>query len=264
VSQITIKRCGWWGSIPESLLTDQRLGHAAVRLGAWLAMRQDGWRVRKQHVRTVLGLGESVWDRACSELKQAGYLVIVPLRAGGRFIGQDYTFDPSPDIPDSPEAVPPPTVNTGGGGTGGGSTGAGRTAHLTSTSVTSTNKTNTTTTTNAAILIWPPCLAQGQQAPCLAAMAGLSVEQQQMLLDELSGQTKPVPNPVGWLRHLTKISNSGAFQADLAAQVRVDREARTRAGVQMKEAAQVVVRPPTAEERAKLESLRGRNLVQRL
>lgn len=42
VSQIPIKSFGWWGSIPERLLTDQRLGHAAVRLGVWLAMRQDG------------------------------------------------------------------------------------------------------------------------------------------------------------------------------------------------------------------------------
>lgn len=262
MSQITIKRRGWWGSIPESLLTDQRLGHAAVRLGAWLAMRQDGWQVRKQHARTVLGLGESVWDRACSELKQAGYLVIVPLRAGGRFVGQDYTFDPCPDPSDPPEAGLPPPVKTGGGGAGAGATGAGKTAHLTSTDLTDTNKTNTTTTTNAADLVWPPSVGQSQLAACIAAMVGVNVDQQQILLDELAGQTKPINNPAGWLRRLAKLASSGAFQADLADQVRDAREAKDRAAVKVKEAKQVVSMPPTAEVKAKLADLRAQILAQ--
>ena len=155
MSQITVKRRGWWGSIPESLLADLRLGHAAVRLGAWLAMRQDGWQVRKQHARRVLGLGESLWDRACAELKAAGYLSVVPLRTAGRFSGQDYVFDPvPPEIP--PETVLPPPVNAGDGNTKDGASGAGETARLLSTSSKGTNSISTkTTTTCVDELVWP-------------------------------------------------------------------------------------------------------------
>lgn len=83
-----------WCAVPEALLQDGRLGHAAARLGAWLAGRPDGWEVRKGQVMRVLGLGEDLWDRATRELKNADYLLTVPIRDSGRWAGQHYVFDP--------------------------------------------------------------------------------------------------------------------------------------------------------------------------
>ena len=87
-----------WCQVPEKLIEHPKLSHAAVRLGAWLAGRPDGWIVHKSHARTVLCLSEDAWKRALAELRGAGYLETIPRRgAGGKMAGQDYIFDSIPE-----------------------------------------------------------------------------------------------------------------------------------------------------------------------
>lgn len=231
MSQITIKRRGWWGSIPENLLTDYRLGHAAVRLGAWLAIRPDGWVVRKNNAKDRLQLGEASWDRACKELKAAGYMVTCQTRRSGTFAGVQYAFDPEGKVNESSETVLPPTVRASGGDTG-----PGEPAHLTGSGleVTRVNESikTTTTTTEAGCgqnLVWPPVVLVELIPAAAKALDGLNAVQQQELLDELSAQPMgKVKNPVGWLRTMSKMAKRGNFTAELAPEVRVAREARAR------------------------------------
>lgn len=89
-----------WCQVPEKLIEHQQLSHAAVRLGAWLAGRPEGWVVHKNHARSVLRLSDDGWRRALSELRKAGYLETTPRRgAGGKMAGQDYLFDSTPGLP---------------------------------------------------------------------------------------------------------------------------------------------------------------------
>lgn len=104
-STIRVKHRAAWCAVPEALLQDARLGHAAARLGAWMAGRPDGWETHKGHAMRVLHLGEAAWDRAMRELRAAGYLTTQPKRVGGRWAGQDYDFDPEPPRAPASEAA---------------------------------------------------------------------------------------------------------------------------------------------------------------
>ena len=91
---ITVKNRHAYCQVPEEMLGNELLGHGAVRLGAYLAGRPEGWVVRKELTRRFLHLSQEAWTTAVKQLRRAGYLVTVPRRGSdGRMAGQDYIFD---------------------------------------------------------------------------------------------------------------------------------------------------------------------------
>lgn len=115
-----------WGAVPESLLTDKRLGHAACRLGCWLATRPNDWVVHRSHAMGELSLGIDAWQSARRQLVAAGYLKIAgQAREKGVFRHLLLEFDPQPDIPDKQKQF----ASTVGGKTAHGSTARGSTVH---------------------------------------------------------------------------------------------------------------------------------------
>lgn len=106
MKKIKLSRTKAWGEVPEALVEDPTLSHAARLLGVWLAIRPDGWKVNKSQVKKVLGMGEKNWDKACRELTNAGYLSSEQVRKEGAFNGLDFSFNPEPK--------PQKTTSTGG------------------------------------------------------------------------------------------------------------------------------------------------------
>jgi len=121
-----------WGAVPEPLVEDPRLSHAAVRLGVWLCIRPPGWKVRPGHVMGQLRFGKDLYQRARRELIDAGYLVIEVARAErGRFGETVWEFDRCPTNAAGAGI-------TGAGKAGAGDPGAGEPGHLIRTSRTRT------------------------------------------------------------------------------------------------------------------------------
>lgn len=238
-----------WCAVPEALLQDGRLGHAAARLGAWLSGRPDGWEVKKWHAMKVLHLGETLWDRSTRELKAAGYLITVPVRSGGRWAGQDYIFDPMGQHPCAPsEDNPTPPEADLPGAVGPGTVEPGAVGHPfnNTTSPTQHLKQNTTTTARARDaadvvvvnqedqdqLIWPTGLAEDQLTNMRGVLLGKAwpgVTDAQALLDELAGQLAvpgKVKNPPGLLRRLMERQRKGEFTMEFGLEVQQIRKAR--------------------------------------
>ena len=228
-----------WGAIPEALITDPRLGHAAVRLGVWLAIRPDGWRVWKEHSKRECRLGEDSWDRACRELKNAGYLMVKTSRSGGRFGGLQLEFNPQPELSTNTATVDGFTVH--------GSTGDGKPAQLTRTHEQKPPPPEHTCVSQVVVnegrdseprrpvdqkdpgLHWPPGLSQSQEKAMGAALGGVDTGRRQELLDEVAGRMvspTPVGNPPGLLRMLVNLAQAGTLTCELADGVRAVREAR--------------------------------------
>nr|WP_315471914.1 hypothetical protein [uncultured Rhodoferax sp.] len=248
--EIQVHRSKPWAAVPESLIVDQRLGHAAVRLGCWLAGRPDGWVVRKHHAKMVLGLGEDAWDRACRELKHAGYLRTTMLRQEGRFVGLSWTFDLYPAAADG---------TTGGGfsapgSAAPGSAGGGEPVYLATTNKTRTIKQKQPQQPPAAAvvvagieqklidtalprfegpqsddLVYPACLPVDQRNAARLLLAGLGDTEAQVVLDEVEGaaqRQREIKNPLGLIRHLAGLAAAGNLVAELAPDVRTTRLAR--------------------------------------
>lgn len=95
---IRVKNRHAYCQVPEAMLGNQLLGHGAVRLGAYLSGRPEGWVVHKENTRRFLHLSQEGWTMAVKQLRQAGYLVTEPRRRpDGRMAGQDYIFDCWPE-----------------------------------------------------------------------------------------------------------------------------------------------------------------------
>lgn len=112
-------------------------------------------------------------------------------------------------------------------------------------------------------LVIPDVIGPGNTTVAKRIIAPLSHEDQQEVLDELSGRCRAsqVKNVIGYLRALVREKKAGTFTPDFAPQVRSDREARAR-NLQAYEArlagpppASPV--PPIAESRAKIQALIG-------
>lgn len=247
--EIQVHRSKPWAAVPESLIVDQRLGHAAVRLGCWLAGRPDRWIVRKHHAKMVLGLGEDAWDRACRELKHAGYLRTTMLRQEGRFVGLSWTFDLYPAEADG---------TTGGGfsapgSAAPGSAGGGEPVYLATTNKTRTIKQKQPQQPPAAAvvvagieqklidtalprfegpqsddLVYPACLPVDQKNAAKALLGGLGDVDAQAVLDEVEGAARQriIKNPLGLVRHLARLAASGNLVTELAQDVCAARLAR--------------------------------------
>jgi hypothetical protein len=68
-----------FGTVPEALLEDERLGLDARAVAAWLAIKQDGWMINIGVLRHRLAfhgkiLGKERWKRIAEELEAAEYL----------------------------------------------------------------------------------------------------------------------------------------------------------------------------------------------
>lgn len=110
----------------------------------------------------------------------------------------------------------------------------------------------------------PDVIGSSNTTVAMRIIASLPNDQQQEVLDELSGRcrTSQVKNVLGYLRALVREVNAGTFTPDLAAQVRSDRETRAR-NLQAYEARlagppAASPAPPGAEARAKIQALIGR------
>jgi hypothetical protein len=112
-------------------------------------------------------------------------------------------------------------------------------------------------------LVIPDVIGPGNTTVAKRIIASLPHEQQQVVLDELSGRcrTSQVKNVLGYLRALVREMKAGSFTPDFASQVRSDREARAR-NLQAYEARlagppPASPAPPSAETRAKIKALIG-------
>lgn len=63
-----------YGSVPEALLEDSRLGLDTRAVAAWLAMKPAGWQILVGVLQSRLELGKDRWGRISRELEAAGYL----------------------------------------------------------------------------------------------------------------------------------------------------------------------------------------------
>lgn len=63
-----------YARVPEQVITDSSLGHAAVRIWAycWLVAGREGWILRKSDICARVGVGDDAWTRATQELTRAG------------------------------------------------------------------------------------------------------------------------------------------------------------------------------------------------
>lgn len=82
----------------------------------------------------------------------------------------------------------------------------------------------------ACALVWPPCLADSDQAAALAHLGGLGHAQAQQVLDEMAwqAQAKPIRSPVALLRTLVARAERGAFVPDGAHRVQAQRDSGPR------------------------------------
>jgi len=113
-------------------------------------------------------------------------------------------------------------------------------------------------------LVIPDVIGPENSTVAKRIIASLPHDQQQDVLDELSGRCRAsqVKNALGYLRALAREMKAGTFTPDFASQVRSDREARARnlQAYEARLAGQPTANPapPSAETRAKIQALIGR------
>ena len=104
-------------------------------------------------------------------------------------------------------------------------------------------------------LHWPAWMDHGRRTACARAISGS--HRQQSLLDELSGQLRPVTNPAAWLRRLVQLDTDGMLELEHAPSVAANRAARAAAAARESETFVSIVRttpstpaPPTPAQLA--------------
>jgi hypothetical protein len=77
---LQVVHTGRYGTVPEALLEDRRLGLDSRAVAAWLAIKASGWQINIAYLRWRLALpgkeelGQALWQRIAKELESAGYL----------------------------------------------------------------------------------------------------------------------------------------------------------------------------------------------
>lgn len=90
-----------FGIVPDYILEHPALSHDTRSVAAWLAGRSDGFEVRVESMRRILGLSESRWARIKKELEKEGWWRSLRHRdEQGRIVWQNHFQDfPPSTIP---------------------------------------------------------------------------------------------------------------------------------------------------------------------
>lgn len=100
---VQVRHLTRYGAVPEALLEDRRLDLDARAVGAWLAVKQDGWQILVRVLRMRLARGEQTllgkdrWQRIANELEAAGYLSRRKINGTGGRWNWHVTFTPVPE-----------------------------------------------------------------------------------------------------------------------------------------------------------------------
>lgn len=70
---LTVRKKRPYSSVPDDILTDERLSERARLILAWMIGRPEGWELRVGHVQSLFRLSEKQWGAARRELEAAGY-----------------------------------------------------------------------------------------------------------------------------------------------------------------------------------------------
>lgn len=237
--RIKIDRTRPWGSVPESLIEDRRLGPTTRLVAAWLCIRPPGWIVRRTHLLECLGIGLHAWWQARRELIKHKYLIVEQCRTGGRFTTADLEFFPQPELSTA-------LGFTERGASELGSPEPGKPVPLPKTKETLTVETLPPHKNKKAVVVfrkeeekavqwptnpvqWPTNLEKEVIRACMTAVS--TSKRPQALADELAGSMlkKSVDNPAAWLRCLVKLDQTGELVLEHAAGVLAARDARAAA-----------------------------------
>jgi hypothetical protein len=253
---IQVECNGRWGSIPEALIEDERLGLDTRAVAAWLAMKANGWQISVQFLRQRLRLKEERWLRMAKEMENAGYFQRQRMQGSwGRWVW-NIVFTPISSIPGFSVhglAVP-------------GSSMHGQPGDKSNTKLTNTNLATTTTTAppdgagaaGGGVHVFFEELPTDFQDKARQMLEGLAPELQADAVDELLGQIEEhvAKQPERLLRTLAKAAREGGLSLDYARRYRERRRTREAAAV----ARQVATVLPE-DDRAKK---KGASLMQRL
>jgi hypothetical protein len=110
--RIVINHRARWGSVPESLIEDQRLSADARLAAIWLTVKPDGWQILIGVMIHRLGMTTGRWQAARRELIAAGYLRSIRRQYPSGQIYWDQRFDPVPGGSDEPDQHQQPTHRT--------------------------------------------------------------------------------------------------------------------------------------------------------
>jgi len=113
MSEIRIKHRARWGSVPESLIEDQRLSTDARLFAIWLTTKPDGWAIKIGVMLRRTGLTEGRWQAARRELIKAGYLISRRRQDDRGQIWWEQSFDPLPPPRLEPPRAAPAGVAAG-------------------------------------------------------------------------------------------------------------------------------------------------------
>lgn len=77
--------------IPNELLRDSELSMEARGFLAFLMSFETGWKHTRPYLEKACGFGQRKFDRVSKELREAGYLEVVPVRGeGGKMLGRKW------------------------------------------------------------------------------------------------------------------------------------------------------------------------------
>lgn len=244
---ISIKRRAF-SAVPDDILTDSRLGWTARVVLSWMLGRSSDFKLNIWHVRKTFKLSEQQWLRARREMQAAGYFQQKRERDSQGKIKwlQVVTDTPEQHIAtttSNPEPYPqkPGYGRPKHGDSSNGLSGLGAQGGKPSVSSTKKSSTNLIKTidekplqptackvingkndgdTDAGVpvgreLFWPRSLNASQRRAVEPLMAGIDVDEAQLLLDELAGvlSTNSIKTtPERWLRAIVSRYERGEFE----------------------------------------------------
>lgn len=229
-----------FGRVSDGLLEDKRLTPTARLIGAWFQGRPRAWKFRAEHICRTLGVSRGAWQRARLQLIKKGYIIAIPRRENGRILGFEYEFVTAPEttstaavISSHEEARLEKPGQLTVGITTSGIQGWNQQPPTTNQMVVEVNDDEMQVEARLQLsktpLIFPTKLEVAQADACRRTLSKLSLERQQVLLDELSGRLDgpvPVRNPLGYIRTLVVLELQGTFTPELAIGVAIARKAR--------------------------------------
>ncbi len=250
-----------FGSVPESLLEDQRLDLDTRAVAAWLAIKQSGWQINigvLRHRLSINGksLGKERWKRIAEELKAAGYLSQTRINGPGGLWIWHITFTPVPGLTIGGFAAD-------GSATSGYATDGpaipGQPGHKVVPLKKQTTRNKTTTTNNPAAkpssgLMYPSALPS-EIVELQQLILQCDAEARQDILDELEGYRrsgKIRSGIVGLAKTLIKGAEQGKFSLAKGHAVKAERARRVQNDAALAQsAAPPVTQEPSAEFAAK-------------
>ncbi len=90
---VRVKNKSRFTVVPDKVLEDKRLSPMARLVAAWLHGRGDGFIVRVEAMRRMLGLTEFVWGRIRKELEAVGWWQSSRKRGRGGVFEWEHTFE---------------------------------------------------------------------------------------------------------------------------------------------------------------------------